>query len=311
MYFPYLRGKRFEFITLKNTAENTLTSGKIIPIIEPVKEKSSDFNLAFEVLAFYEIQFIILINPTVGELENSPSRVKQLLITNIINAYEHCIIGLNITNKTTEQELNELFEDYEDYDIALIHQFNSNLDGIVNIRSDSHERDVYNIFVEGPTSFSYRDKFNSTFKVLLKDGFNNRKNAEYPPDELFSELPVVFNRFGMDGFGDFLVVGDEYFERGGPAHAVAIHLTYFKEDEIWIRHFVSDRKVGPVDPGGKFLEALTHLIDFLQETELDFSFSSACDEFRDLYERKHYPGLGAVKELSMRHHIELIANSLD
>jgi hypothetical protein len=30
----------------------------------------------------------------------------------------------------------------------------------------------------------------------------------------------------MDGFGDFLIVGDDYSESGGPAYAIAIHLTF-------------------------------------------------------------------------------------
>ena len=30
----------------------------------------------------------------------------------------------------------------------------------------------------------------------------------------------------MDGFGDFLIVGDDYSDTGGPAYAVAIHLTF-------------------------------------------------------------------------------------
>lgn len=43
----------------------------------------------------------------------------------------------------------------------------------------------------------------------------------------------------MNGFGDFLIVGDEFSESGGPAYAVAIHLTYINtkhEDEMYIYH---------------------------------------------------------------------------
>ena len=35
--------------------------------------------------------------------------------------------------------------------------------------------------------------------------------------------------------------------------------------------------------------------------------TSAIEEFRYLHERQHYPGLGYVKKLSMKHHIETLA----
>jgi len=35
--------------------------------------------------------------------------------------------------------------------------------------------------------------------------------------------------------------------------------------------------------------------------------TAAVKEFRDLYKRKHFPGLGYIKKLSMSHHIETLA----
>ena len=37
MYFPYLRGRQFELIALRELLENDLIGDKIIPIIEPIK----------------------------------------------------------------------------------------------------------------------------------------------------------------------------------------------------------------------------------------------------------------------------------
>ena len=50
MYFPYLRGKQFELIAIRELAEMLAASGKIIPIIEPVKEVSS-YKKTFEAVA--------------------------------------------------------------------------------------------------------------------------------------------------------------------------------------------------------------------------------------------------------------------
>lgn len=37
MYFPYLRGRQFELIALRELIENDCINSSIIPIIEPVK----------------------------------------------------------------------------------------------------------------------------------------------------------------------------------------------------------------------------------------------------------------------------------
>lgn len=114
----------------------------------------------------------------------------------------------------------------------------------------------------------------------------------------------------MDGFGDFLIVGDEYSESGGPAYAVAIHLTYLNEDEVmYIRHFVSDRNDTPTDPAGKFAEALSKLVARVEEDELIYK-SEAYKQYKDFHDRGHFPGLGYVKKLSMQHHIETLAKFL-
>ena len=113
----------------------------------------------------------------------------------------------------------------------------------------------------------------------------------------------------MNGFGDFLIVGDEYAETGGPAYAVAIHLTFIdptKDDEMFIYHFVSERQDTPTDPAGKFAEALDAMMRKLARPNHHIFESSAVTEFRDLHRRGHFPGLGYVKKLSMKHHIETL-----
>jgi hypothetical protein len=114
----------------------------------------------------------------------------------------------------------------------------------------------------------------------------------------------------MSGFGDFLIVGDVYSEGGGPAYAVAIHLTYIDADDddvMYVYHFVSTTNDTPTDPAGKFGQALQKLIDKLDTGHSKLFETSAIKEFRDLHAKKHFPGLGYVKKLSMKHHIETLA----
>ncbi|KGC60059.1 hypothetical protein X963_5679 [Burkholderia pseudomallei MSHR7498] len=115
----------------------------------------------------------------------------------------------------------------------------------------------------------------------------------------------------MDGFGDFLMVGDDYSEGGGPAYAVAIHLTYIdpdKDDVMYIYHFLSTTNNTPTDPAGKFAQALEKLIAKLDSGKSKLFEGEAIAEFRELHAKGHFPGLGYVKKLSMKHHIETLAN---
>ena len=46
MYFPYLRGKQFELMALRDFSIDYSSSKKIIPIIEPVKQQMNGMNTA-------------------------------------------------------------------------------------------------------------------------------------------------------------------------------------------------------------------------------------------------------------------------
>jgi hypothetical protein len=133
----------------------------------------------------------------------------------------------------------------------------------------------------------------------------------YEDVEPFSDLHATFEDESMEGFGDFLIVGDEYNESGGPAYTVVIHLTFIDPDQdnsMLIYHFKSDRQDTPTDPAGKFAEALDKMIEVLNGPKSKILETSAVKEFRTLHKQRHFPGLGYVKKLSMTHHVETQAN---
>ena len=199
--------------------------------------------------------------------------------------------------------------------IALIHAgFNEAKKFIDEL--DTLETICSHIFLEVKCGKLYQRKFadNGIDCILIRDGFENRRNSDHPEKEFFSDLHILYHDEHMNGFGDCLIVGDEYSDSGGPAYTVAIHLTYIDTDQdkaMFVRHFLSDRQDTPIDPGGKFIEALDKLITFLNEPSGKMVYkSSAIKEYRELHTRQHYPGLGYVKKLSMKHHIETMAHYL-
>lgn len=45
MYFPFLRGKQFELMALREAATDLAASGKVWPVIEPVRDRFDSLEL--------------------------------------------------------------------------------------------------------------------------------------------------------------------------------------------------------------------------------------------------------------------------
>jgi hypothetical protein len=108
------------------------------------------------------------------------------------------------------------------------------------------------------------------------------------------------------------MVGHDFLDGGGPALTVAIHLTYKNpadDGALHIRHFKSVSNETADNPAEKFAEALRELAEAVLAPGSPIQRTSAVEEFLELAEKGHFPGLGYVKKLSMQHHLELLAGS--
>ena len=67
MYFPYLRGRQYELLALRELVSRGLISNKVIPIVEPVKLSTTlDNTIAEFIRANHNIADIR--NPAVGDI---------------------------------------------------------------------------------------------------------------------------------------------------------------------------------------------------------------------------------------------------
>lgn len=309
MYYPYLRGKQNELILLRENAE-LISKSQISPIIEPVKSNLNPLLKSFRVLISELCSFSIIINPIYGDFSFDNIALIDCLNEEGILDYENLNVALICDEDTDINTLEKYIKDYPDNNITLIHYGFTDGRELEKLLSNFKNQFTH-IFIEKFAQKRYRRIFTKDKRILIKDGFNKQKsNKDYPAKEHFSELHIMYEDENMDGFGDFLINGDEYSESGGPAYAVAIHLTYLDEDDeddMFIKHYISDSNSSPADPGGKFLEALTKLVN---DTDPKVFASKAHQEFLKLAQRQHYPGLGYVKKLSMQHHLESIADFL-
>lgn len=311
MYHPYFRGKQFELITIREMAP-VLAQKNFVPIIEPVRESLNGLQKALGSVRDAGGRAIVIVNPYHGDHQEDGRSITGLLQEAFQND-GNISAGILLRNEMTVGEVMACYHQHADHHPVLIHAgFTAPKDLAVKLENDM--ANLTNIFFEDHAKLLYRKHFDGSTRILLRDGFQRLRNADYPPLEEFSDLNVTFTEHGMAGFGDFLTVGDVYSEGGGPAYAVAIHLTFIdpdKDNVMYCYHFVSDTNNTPTDPAGKFAQALKKLILQLDSGNSHILETEAIEEFRILHAKGHFPGLGYVKKLSMKHHIETLAAFLD
>jgi hypothetical protein len=300
MYYPYLRGRQFELIALRELAEKNLVSDNIIPIVEPVKISSTLLSF-MDTYTKVKRPFGIIQNPEHGSFIDEIGKNKNYSDNYVSYFKNYSLQPVFIFNKHIEntQPLN-----FGQKSIAIC----KDPDMLLSIERLTK---IYNT-----DSFVIRDE--RIFKrgvhgnrILIDDKFNKqKKNADYADsdDEPFSDDHLYFKEEGYKGFSDYSIIGDDYTESGFAPYAVAIHMVYFdKNMNLRVHHFVSDTNDDYADAAGKFAEALKKLIQSQLFKDCNtFGFN----EFKKFSENAIYSGLGIVKKLSLMHHFELMSQFL-
>lgn len=306
MYHPYFRGKQYELITIREMAALMARAG-FAPIIEPVKESLGGLDLALRAVCDAEGSAILVVNPYHGVHAEDGRSISTMLAESFSNS-RNISAGILLKKDMTLEDAIACCDQHRNHELTLVHAGFTDAKGLADALGNRATA-FRHVFFEPECGKLYRRHFASDRRVLLRDGFKRKRNRDYEPVEAFSDLHVTFPDEGMTGFGDFLIVGDDFSESGGPAYAVAIHLTFIdpnNDNAMFIYHFVSKSRDTPTDPAGKFGEALQLMMAKLAEPNNHIFLSSAVKEFQDLYARGHFPGLGYIKKLSMNHHIETL-----
>lgn len=307
MYYPYFRGKQFELIAIRETAELLKSSG-FVPIIEPVREVLSGLDRALKAICEAKGKAIVIVNPDHGDHAEDGAGITSFLKNGFLDK-EGITAGILLKEGMNLGSALDYYEKHKDHKPVFVHAGFTEAKALAE-KLDADLGQTQHVFFEKHCGKLYRKHFKGSTRILLRDGFQRRRNADHPAIEEFSDLHVTYEEEDMDGFGDFLIVGDDYSEGGGPAYAIAIHLTFIDSDKdnvMYIYHFVSTTKDTPTDPAGKFGQALAKLIAKLDSGNSKLIETEAIQEFRDLHAKGHFPGLGHVKKLSMKHHIETLA----
>lgn len=303
VYFPYMRGKLNELRALRELPE-VLRSGMVIPIIEPVKSDFNEIQRTVDKLNSYGVAPIIIGNPTLGDFKNFKNGINDELAKSTLAKWTELqfSIGVLIEEIQPTERILDTYMNSGDREVVLIHR---NAMRIPELQQG--KKPIYNVFLNELIGSPYANRFADNM-VSIHDGFKQRKNADQPEEENFSHLHLTYRRFSAVGYGDFLIVGDEYRDSGGPAYAVAIHITFIdheRDSEMFIYHFVSTDRSDASNPKRKYLQALEKMFNRVDEPGSPIEKTEGIDLFRANHESGAFPGLGVAKKQSMMHHIEL------
>ncbi len=307
MYFPYLRGRQFELIALREYATQKGDKNYVHPVIEPMRKSFNSLKKALIQFKENDLSFSLILNPQVGELAGSKDSFTNELKEELSDADWHPTF---IVKNNIEKIKTAIKSGGYSKNVMLI------CSKMVDTGSESFlelakEDCIKYIISEENKTLKRKLKSSDKKIILLNDCFEPRKpNSEYLniPEEKFTEEHLFFKEEGYSGFSDYTTVSSEFSEGGTTPFAVAIHITYQKEnEEIWIRHFTSESNEDRANIQGKFAEAAEKAVKFINNKDIQ---TYSANELKNYFNEKKYPGLGMVKKISIKHHIELINSIL-
>ena len=314
MYYPYLRGKQFELLALREFSSEFKNNHTIVPIIEPVKKQVNGLNAAALSMIENGMKFAVILNPSDGDYRHTGIDNDILMSLtaltddrdNWIPAYIYKHNGKTLLDHAKQNNLSNLM---------IIFPSGAGVNDEVLMEFLSKDEVAFVVSGNLSNNRSARGRLLRLGKALisLEDRFNERpRNADYANevDEIFSEDFAYYKNDGLAGFADYTPMAKDFIEGGMLPYAIAIHLTYQKsDDQIFVHHFVSDNNFDQSNIRGKFHEAAVKIAPFFNNNGL--YHTSAVDELiRRAESDDGYPGLGYIKKLSVKNHLELITHIL-
>lgn len=315
MYFPYVRGRQYELLALRELATNDLLGNHVTPIVEPVKLSPSLIKTMAEYVRTKQ-RISIIRNPLVGsflkDLKEVKDGSKEASYKNDFQSFynEDVVIKSLIMKKNAKSLLDHWNKNgVNKSDLLVINADRDFLDIYENEFDSIHPKYA---LIPDESAFRRRVRRN---RVLLDDKFEKQnRNVDYQDetDEFFSDDHLYYKDDGFVGFSDYSVIGNEYLKAGFAPYAVVIHIVYFPaNNSLRIKHFVSDSNEDISNPAKKFYEALSKLATWYKTEPKPVKLTLGLKTLLDHYEQQTYPGLGSVKKLSLMHHLELIGKYLN
>ena len=301
MYWPFFRSKQEEMIALKELG-SLLTGDLVVPIIKPHDASSRVEGQISRVLQT-GLRVALIINTNEGVPVPQPSQVLAME-SNLNNTFPNQVFPtLEVRHDVTAADVSRFVNSYSGRVQVFVHRAQLLNPAIFPSTG------VVHIFEPSQVSTQFVAAFSSSWRIILRDGFNKQSvNGLYPTSSYFDDLAYSYKTLGFNGFGDFATIGDVPFSKGGgqPSH-VALHLTEPQKNNTFeCRHFVSTVPSATTDVQTKYFDALTKLISHTGSPGASPFNTNGVHDYCLNFASGHFPGLGSPKRWSTKHHIQLI-----
>jgi hypothetical protein len=313
MYFPYLYGRRFELLALREVLDE-INIESLVPIIEPVCEDLADIKRCLSQYGDNDSPCIVVINPDKYQLATAKAVAAfQRGVNPLFKEHSSLVPALHCSPNTSIAQVQNFQKFYGADELALIYSNAPFSDAEIRVLA-ADKRIAFHVIIQGRMSSAQQNLIPKSKKVEVGNCFNKLpRNADYGAAEFFTDRHKAIPAECM-GIGDYAILGSIFVPGGGTPSAVAIHATFKhpRDANVWVEHFVSD----DVDPNGgsvasKFLQAAKKLVDAARRRPDEFGSNFSLDYFQQQVADNYFPGLPKNKQQQIMHHICLMLAVID
>jgi hypothetical protein len=313
MYFPYLYGRRFDLLALREVL-GEIDIGSLVPIIEPVCEDLADIKRCLSLYGNNDAPCIVVINPDKYQLATAKAAAAfRRGVKPLFEEYSSLVPGLYCSPNASIAQVQSFQKIYGGDELALIYSNAPFTDAEVKALAGD-KRIAFHVVIQNRMSATQQNLLPKSKKIEIGDCFNKfPRNSDYGAAEFFTDRHKAIPAQCM-GIGDYAALGPTFTPGGGTPSAVAIHATFKRprDGNVWVEHFVSD----DVDPNGgsvasKFLQAAKKLVDAANGRPGEFGSNFSLDYFQQQVADNYFPGLPKNKQQQIMHHICLMLAVID
>lgn len=301
IYYPYLRGRMYDLLALKELCERGPLSQQIVPIIEPVRD-SKELQQTVATLIRAKQPFGVIANPQVSVYGLNDTKLYPVPDCSDLDFYHpSAILAADFSSdflQTVDNQQSILV--VKNYELLKAYQKTSTLEHVDKVLIPDEAR-IHQLVANKAVSLTDPMTF-----VRHVEEYADLEDEFFEPANWYQQVE------NYQGFGDYSMVGHVYFDKGMPSRAIALHLIYVTANgSLRVHHFVSDSNETMAGQKNKFFEALQKLVDWSAKNISGLNLTPALQTLMAYNQQDKFPGLGMVKKLSLMHHFQLMSRLLD
>jgi hypothetical protein len=250
--------------------------------------------------------FLFICNPYYGTFADNAEQLFTGLISGTLMEYDNWTPTLQVNVHSVPAVITQFLQRYSGREVAIIYSgLPTSAQAIALLNNNQI---VHHAFLEGHVAAAYINGIPAGQRVMISDRFHRQaRNADYPDHEFFSDMNTLPGNPNRIDFGDYSIVGDHFTETGGPAYAVVVHHIHYQggtPGPLEISHFISDDTDTAVNTSGKIIQAVHNLVAAMPG--LQPNNTGVCHEYQVMDQGQISHGLGYLKRLAIKHHLEIM-----